>query len=128
MLIGLLVCFVWAVICLGLDMHITNKGLRAGIAVEGNSLIVFFARTDKPALWQLIAVDGTLRLLMLAFSFIPGPTRYPLTFCAMGIGMFVVAGFKNLQGYRQWSWMFSHKGERLPQQNSAWAQFMGFWG
>jgi hypothetical protein len=127
MIITLLICFVWASICLCFDAFITNKGLRAGIAYEGNSVIVFFFG-NKPWLWQLFAVDGTLRVALLGVGFIPGPEAAPHAFAALMIGGLIVSGFKNIQGYRQWKWMFSHPGQKLPLMDSAWAQFVGFWG
>lgn len=128
MLIALIIAFIWAIAGLLFDAYNTNKGLRAGIAEEGNVLITSISGTKYPKMWQLLTIDGTLRLLILAASFIPGPSAYPYTFAALGIGAFVVAGFKNIQGGRQWKWMFSHPGQKLPLLNSAWEQFWGFWG
>lgn len=127
MLIALLICFVWAVICLVFDARITDRGIRAGVAVEGNSVIVLFFGT-KPTLRQLFTVDGSIRVALLGIGFIPGPADYPHAFAALMIGGLIVAGVKNVQGYRQWRWMFNHPGQKLPILNSAWEQFIGFWG
>lgn len=126
--IAMFVAFVWAVVCLLFDALNTNKGLRAGVAEEGNWLITTISGTKRPHLWQLLSIDGGLRALILAIGFLPGPAAYPLTFVAIAIGALIVAGFKNIQGGRQWRWMFSHAGQKIPVQNSAWNQFWGFWG
>jgi hypothetical protein len=129
MLIALLICFLFAVICLCFDAIITNKGIKAGVAVEGNPLIVFFARTNKPALWQLFAIDGGLRAALLAFAlFTPEPADFPHAWPALMIGGFIAFGLKNIMGYREWRWMFSHPGQLMPIPKTAWGQFIGFWG
>ncbi len=128
MIYALFTAFIWALAWLGFDSYNTNKGIKAGVAVEGNSWITVFWGVH-PTLWQLWSIDGSIRLaILLAALFVPSSAQYPHAFQAMGIGAFVAAGFKNWQGGREWKWMFSHPGQKLPTMNSAWAQFMGFWG
>ena|ERR1035437_9784634 len=128
MLIALYIAFVWALACLLFDSYYTNKGIKAGVAVEGNSMIVYFFN-NKPKFWQLWAVDGTLRLAIFAAArFLPAPTDYPFTWVALGLGALIAAGFKNIQGGRQWLWMFKNPGKKIPLMNTLWSKIMGFWG
>lgn len=128
MLAALLVAFAFALVCLLYDATTTQKGIKAGVAVEGNPLIVA-AFGNKPSLLQCLAIDLPIRLaLMTAFLFIPAPARYPLAWYAMGTGAFMVYGLKNVQGARQWNWMLKNPGKPLPQPTSIWQQFLGFWG
>lgn len=128
MLIALYIAFIWALAWLLFDSYYTNKGIKAGVAFEGNGMITFFWG-NKPKFWQLWSVDGTLRLaILLAALFVPSSEAYPQAWRAMGIGAFIACGFKNWQGGRQWKWMFKNPGKTLPQTNTFWSKFLGFWG
>jgi hypothetical protein len=127
-MIAVLITFIWAVLCLMYDALSTQKGLKAGVAVEGNPLIVA-AYGNKPKLWQCLSIDGTIRVAMLlAALMLPAPADYPHSWHALFAGGFVVYGLKNIQGGRQWNWMLKNPGKKIPQLNSAWSQFVGFWG
>ena len=125
MLIALLLSFAWALYWLYQDATWTTKGIQAGIAVEGNTLITRIAGTCKPALWQLLLIDGSLRIALLGVGFIPSDTP---AFEAAAIGMLLVAGIKNIQGSREWKWMFNHPGQTIPEANTVWQKLLGFWG
>lgn len=128
LLLALFASFIWALAWLGFDSYNTSKGIKAGVANEGNGWITIFWGSH-PNLWQLWSVDGSIRLaILLAALFVPSSEAYPQAWRAMGVGAFIAAGFKNWQGGRQWKWMFSHPGQTIPQMGSAWAQFLGFWG
>jgi len=128
LIIAVFALFAFAVIGLLFDAIITNKGIKAGIAVENNPYVVLIAG-PKPTLWQLLAIEGTLRGGLLAFAlFTPGPAACPFFWQACMLGVFTAFGIKNYQGYREWSWMFAHPGQLLPVQHSIWAKLLGFWG
>ena len=127
MLIALIVAFVWAVLCQTYDLIWTGRGLKAGLAVEGNTLITGIFG-DKPTFLQRLAVDGTLRVLLFGVGFIPGGSDYPAVFTALAIGALTVAGVKNIQGARQWQWLFKNPGKTIPVLESVWQQIVGFWG
>lgn len=128
MLIALLIAFAWAIFAVLFDYLYTQKGLKAGVAVEGNPMVVeFFGK--EPKLWQCLILELPIRVgLLAAFLFLPAPASYPLAWKALGLGAFIVYGLKNLQGGLQWRWLLKHPGQKLPQPSSAWAQFLGFWG
>ena len=118
--------FAWALAGLCFDSYETNRGIKAGIGVEGNSWITFFYG-NKPKLWQLLSVDVPIRVALAALAFIPSP-MYPHAMVACASGALAVAGLKNIQGAREWLWMFKNPGKKLPLMGSAWQQFIGFWG
>lgn len=128
MTVALAVSFVWAVGCLLFDAINTNKGLRLGIAEEGNTLITALSGTKYPKLWQLLAIDGGLRAIILGVAFIPGPVDYSHTFTVVSFVALFVAGLKNVRGGRQWKWMISHPGQTIPPGDTFWQKFIGFWG
>lgn len=128
MLIILLVLFAWAVSCLAFDISNTIRGLRAGVAVEGNSLVVAIAG-NKPTLVQLTTIEGAVRLaLLVAALFIPTPEGLPHIWQAVFSGAFFSYGLKNIQGGRQWRWLLANPGKSLPQQHTVWEKLTGFWG
>ena len=128
MIIALLIAFVWALACLGFDSYETNKGIKAGVAVEGNWLITHIWGV-KPKLWQLWSVDGTIRVLMLlAALYLPSSAAYPQAWRYFLTGGFAAYGLKNIQGGRQWIWMTANPGKLIPYMNTFWEQFIGFWG
>ena len=128
MLLALYLAFIWALAWLGFDSYYTNKGIKSGVAVEGNALIVAIWG-NKPKLWQLWSVDGTIRAAMLAAAlFVPSSEDYPKAWVALGIGAFIAYGFKNWQGGRQWKWVMKNPGKTVPWMNTFWEQFIGFWG
>jgi uncharacterized membrane protein YczE len=129
LIIALLITFAWAVGCLLFDALNTNKGLRAGIAQEGNSLVTFLSRTQTPKLWQLLTIEGTVRVLLLLAAFLlPTPVDLPHCWHACSLGVFIAYGLKNIQGGRQWRWMFNNPGKALPIPHTVWEKFLGFWG
>ena len=123
MLIALFIAFAWALAWLLFDSYNTNKGIKAGIAVEGNTMIIFFWGS-KPKFWQLWSVDGALRLAIFLAALLVPLSAAPL----LGTGALAVWGFKNLQGGRQWQWMFKNPGKRIPEMTTVWGKIMGFWG
>ena len=126
MLIALFIAFVWALACLCYDAYETNRGIKAGVALEGNWLISAIWG-KKPKFWQLLSVDVPIRLGLAALALIPSP-MYPHAMTACAVGALTFAGVKNIQGARQWLWMFKNPGKTLPLMGSAWKQFIGFWG
>ncbi len=104
MTIALIVTFIWAMSCLAYDSYMSDKGIRAGVAVESNPMITFIAGTDKPTFFQLYVIDaGVIRVPLFIFTFLmPGPNAYPHTWEAFGIGAFISIGIKNILGGLKW--------------------------
>jgi hypothetical protein len=128
MLIALFISFIWALACLLFDSYHTNKGIKEGVAVEGNPIITAIWGV-KPKFWQLWSVDGTIRALMLAAALLlPAPADYQSAWYAVFFGGFLSFGLKNIQGGRQWIWMEQNPGHTIPLEKRWWAQILGFWG
>jgi hypothetical protein len=137
--IVLLACFAWAMGWLLYDATNTQKGIKAGVGVEGNSWITAFYGV-KPSLFQCLSIDVPIRIAIAALAFIPTPS-HPHVFLGGAVGGLVVAGVKNMQGGRAWKWMMTNPTRGLdsdgfpnpvkgtaPVSHSAWAKFVGFWG
>lgn len=128
MIYVLLISFIFALACLAFDAINTSRGLRAGVAVEGNGIIVAIAG-NKPKLWQLLTIDGSLRFALLALAlFLPTPDGLPAVWYATLTGAFVSLGLKNIRGGRQWRWLMRNTDKTLPQLNTIWQKLVGFWG
>lgn len=127
MFIVLLIVFVAALAALCFDALNTAKGIKAGIAEEANTIIRKFVG-PRPTFKQILAVEVPQRLAVLGVGCIPGPERYPATLQVLAFITFVVYVGKNIQGGRQWKWMFAHPGQKLPQMNTVWQKIVGFWG
>lgn len=102
---ALLISFAWAMGCLAYDAYMSDKGIRRGVAVEGNRMITWIAGTMTPTFWQLYAIDaGVIRVpLLLLALFLPSPGGLPEAWRAAGIGGFVSLGVKNILGGRKWA-------------------------
>ena len=127
MLIALIVVLVWALACLGFDLYNTNKGLRAGIAQEGNELITSLWKTKTPTLKQLAAVEVPIRLGIFGAGFIPGGAAYPYTFAVLALVALALYGLRNIKGGREWLWMFRNPGKTVPVANTVWQKIIGIW-
>lgn len=64
-------CLVFAitVVCGYFDAHLSDKGIRAGKFVEGNSIIRWFTHTDKPTFWQLMEYNIVAATCLSVFAF-----------------------------------------------------------
>jgi hypothetical protein len=119
-----------------MDARITNKGIKAGIAVEGNGLLVKLAGTNKPSLIKLVVYNvAKLSLwvgvgLVFAYHFPSTTTTSPVYLGRVLMPVFAaIDATKHYQGFRQWAWMFRNPGKRVEdQENTAWQKFIGFWG
>ena len=119
-----------------MDARITNKGIKAGIGIEGNELITTIFRTQKPSLVQLAGYNvAKLALwmgvgLIFAYHFPATSATSPVYLGRVLCPIFAaVDAAKHYQGFRQWAWMFRNPGKRVEdQENTAWQKFIGFWG
>lgn len=128
MVIFLIVALVFALALLSWDARMTGKGVAAGIAVEGSWLVRKVTKTDKPTAWQVFSAEAGVTRLPIFFAgmLLSLNGLNPLAFIA-GIAL-VIYGIKNIQGAREWKWMFAHPGQKLPVMNTVWEKFIGFWG
>jgi hypothetical protein len=118
--------FAWALGCLFYDATETQKGIKAGVGVEGNSWITCFYGV-KPTLLQCLSIDVPLRTAMAALAFIPS-SMYPHVMIGPAVAALSVAGVKNIQGARQWKWCLANPTKTMPVMNTVWQQIIGFWG
>lgn len=128
MLIFLIAALAWAVSLLAYDAEWTERGIKAGLAEEANSIVRFFSRTSKPSFFQVFGIElGVVRApLFLGAVAASAHGNNPLAFLLAF--PLVVLGIKNIQGAREWQWMFKHPGQKLPVMNTVWQKIVGFWG
>ena len=124
----LTIAFLVALAALAYDIYNTNKGLRAGIAQEGNEVITGLWKTKFPTWGQIAAIEVPIRATIFGVGCIPGPEQYPETFAVLATASLFVAAVKSVQGAREWQWMFKHPGQTIPERNTVWQKIMGFWG
>lgn len=106
-----------------MDASISDKGIKAGIAVEGNSTLCFFARTDKPSTLWLHGYNFAFIALVVGL----GAIFHNSVLAVLAPTTLFVDAIKHYQGYRQWKWMFNNPGKLMPQED-VWQKFFGFWG
>lgn len=98
MIIALIVAIVFLIIGCSLDTYITDKGIRKGVAVEGNTMIQHFFGF-KPSLRQLImfwvSFYSPFIIASLVFNRI---TQLAVLF----ISMFSVMAVKHTKEYFNW--------------------------
>lgn len=119
-----------------MDARITDKGIKAGIGVEGNELIGKVFGTNKPSLKQLVGYNvGKMALWMgiaaiFAYHFPATSATSPVYLGRVMMPVFAaVDAAKHYQGFRQWAWMFRNPGKRIEDiSQTAWQKFIGFWG
>lgn len=97
----LVVSLAWALFQFYRDAKITATGVKSGVAVEGNGLIVRLVG-NKPTFLQQVFIEVPIRLAVFGFGFIRSGDDYPRAFTALAIGGLVAYGFKNLQGHARW--------------------------
>lgn len=124
MLIFLIVAFLIALACLVYDAYMSAKGIKAGIALEGNAVVTSISGTKSPSFWKIFLIEaGVIRVPIFILGAV---TNVYLAFL-FAISLLTM-GLKNVQSARQWQWMFSHPGQKLPEANTVWQKFFGFWG
>lgn len=118
-----LFAFLFLLITTAFDVLLTNRGIKAGVGVEGNSWIVRLFG-DKPKLFD-VALYEAVRCLMIAALLFAWDN--PALFGAC-IGTCIAAGGKHIQGALKWRLLLS--GKPLPVKSSltAWEKFLGWFG
>ena len=119
-----------------MDARITNKGIKAGIGIEGNEILTTIAGTKTPSLKALVIYNlaqlaiGVGVSLIFAYHFPATSATSPVYLGRVIAPVFAaVDAAKHYQGFRQWAWMFRNPGKRVEdQENTAWQKFIGFWG
>lgn len=99
-LIAVIVSFAFAVVADVLDSYYTNKGIKAGVAVEGNSYIVALAGTDKPSFLKVLLISMLIPILPVGIlGLIVG---YGSPAAIVFSTMLVLTGIKHVNGARAW--------------------------
>lgn len=98
----LLGAFAWSLYWLYADASATAAGVKSGIAVEGNGLIVRLVG-NKPTLEQFLLIETPIRLAIAACGFIPTGGSYPYALMASATAGLAVYGFKNRDGVKAWA-------------------------
>ena len=123
------------------DANETSKGIKAGVAVEGNSIITTLARTDKPSnlflqVYNFVFVGIVAGLAIFLVHHFPGQN---LEYAAMGGSQAALAAdaLKHLQAGLKWRFLLKggkldFDGFPIPTDgkevaHSAWAKFIGPW-
>ena len=112
----------FAIACDIYDVVMTEKGIRAGVGVEGNTWLV----GTKPTALKLYLRDSLVLAMTVAPSIFAALIGRPELFYGFLIGPFVF-GVKHIQGGRQWRWALNNPTKKLPEPGSAWQQFLGTW-
>lgn len=128
--IVLVVLFVLAVVAAAADASETEIGIKAGVAVEGNSAIDWIWRTQKPTFGETFAYDlvrlGIFAGLGVAGELVHGKLTFGIPFA---IAALIALGLKHYQGARQWAWLIKNPGKTIAEQETtAWQKLVGFWG
>lgn len=105
------------------DIILTNRGIKAGAGVEGNSWIVRLFGT-RPYLIDLWLYEVVIWLLMAAPLF---AWNNP-ALVGGSIGMFLAFGGKHIQGGLKWRLLLSGKPLPLKSSLTAWQKFVGWFG
>lgn len=126
-LVVLVASFLWAMIWLDVDSYWTDKGIKAGLAVEGNWYVRLIVGA-KPTFWELMLVNGAIDVALLLLSLLPTFGAAPHIWFVVSIVTLTISGVMNIRGSRQWKWMFLHPGKTIPPGDTFWQKFLGFWG
>jgi hypothetical protein len=89
---------VFAIVCNIYDATMTEKGLAAHVAIEGNSWLV----GTTPKAWQLYARDIPIIFVAAAPSFVGYFTHQSVLYY-MGLVGPIVVGIKHIIGGREWA-------------------------
>lgn len=111
------------------DAEETVTGIRAGVAVEGNPIIVLFFG-NKPSLAQLLTYNTVETLIGSVMGVIGHLRGASLSFMVpLAIAWLASLTLKHYQGYRQWRWLIANPGKTIAQmEGSAFSKLIGFWG
>ncbi len=104
------------------DVILTEKGLKAGVAVEGNSFLLGETNT-KPTALQLYRRDA----IVIAMASAPALAVYLMGAPDVAYGFLagpVVAAIKHIQGGRAWAKLLAG-GKLSTAPKSAWQKFWG---
>lgn len=119
--IALLAITTLALIFGALDASVTEKGISAGVAEEGNPLITFWAGvTPKPwqiTLYNLVSVSVPL-FVGLFFG-------HEAAIGGLMLGWQCANFVDHIKGIKEWNWLFAHPGQKLP-DDTIWQKF-GLW-
>lgn len=97
---------VFALLTTVYDTVMSEKGIKAGLAVEKN--FTWLYGTDKPSALQYYAVNIPIIFLASALSIIGLFTHNPTLFYA-GLAGPIVAGAKHIVGGREWAALLTAK-------------------
>ena len=117
MYIAFLIVFAAAIAADLYDISKTRQGIKLGVGVEGNGMIVTLAGTDKPSYLQLLVINMLIPILPfgilgLIFGYDNGPGALMFTICLA----FQVYG--HYMAARQWVYLI--KGGNPNTMSSSW--------
>lgn len=93
--------FVAYAVCNFLDNAISVVGIRSGVAVEGNTLLVKLAGTDKPPVTAYI-LYGSGEALLLSIPAIVGIALHRPPWGIVSCGPWIAMIARHIQGYESW--------------------------
>jgi hypothetical protein len=108
-------------VCARHDINLTDKGIKAGVAVEGNEFITTLARTNKPSKLFLFFYEASWIAAFASLGFFA-----PHLPAAIGgsLAFLIVDGVKHLIAARKWNILLH--GGTIPRDATAWQKFLGF--
>ena len=97
-----LIAGIFYVICMFLDSFFSVKGIKAGIAVEGNTLLNKIFGTDKETARDYVLYDAVELVALSAAGIVS--LLYPAFYLGLWLsaGAYVGMGIKHLQGALAW--------------------------
>lgn len=130
--IAVLAAFILAILGDLYDISLTVKGLKLGVAVEGNEQIVKIAGTDKPTYFQLLWINMLLPPIPPDFSTWP---ILPIGVAGLILGwnpvagipfatMLFIIGLKHYLAGRKWLFYINGGKPDLTKGTSAWQKFI----
>lgn len=88
-----------------MDALITDRGIRKGLGIEGNSWITGLWRTTRPKLWQLFVFNWlqctVLGSFAIAGGFVADPYTSGIFFFMSAVGWYVDTA-KHIIGWHSW--------------------------
>lgn len=119
MLTAILILAAFAIAAAVYDVTMTRRGLRAGVAVESNAIIVALGGPRPSAL--VLYLESLAEIALAVFvALVPNPALH-----GIGLASLAVLGVKHIQGGREWRYLLL--GKSLPVLSSAWEKFLGVW-
>lgn len=117
-------CLTFAVLADLYDIRLTVRGIKAGVAVEGNEAVVKLARTDKPSFRQLLIINMLFPIMPVGFlGLIFAYGNSVAAAIPFSVALFLI-GLKHILGGRQWAFLLAGGKLDPTKPLTAWQKFI----